>query len=314
MGLRAAAWKVATRSRGRWGTSGIDALGHSGPGASVDANTVAAILSDVEERGGLIAGVGAPPMAVGVERSRRRRIKHVIDADMAALLLVLLAPLLALIAAAVWLSSRGPVLFKQQRVGEGGRGFVMLKFRSMRQPTALVRFEPRPGLAPGGVEGEDRRTAVGRVIRALSLDELPQLLNVLRGEMSLVGPRPERPHFVDRFARELPGYSQRHRVRPGITGWAQVHGCRGATSIRRRLDLDIEYIRRWSLWLDLKILALTGVVMLGMGPADDRRRAAGGEALVVGRRQPNPVQRYWDADGAGQASAQAYGSGNSLDS
>ena len=114
-----------------------------------------------------------------------------------------------------------------------------------------------PGRAPGGVEGFDRRTAVGRFIRRTSLDELPQLFNVLRGEMSLVGPRPERPEFVELFRHDVDRYGDRHRVKSGITGWAQVHGLRGQTSLSERVEWDNFYIENWSLWLDLKILLMT---------------------------------------------------------
>ena len=118
-------------------------------------------------------------------------------------------------------------------------------------------FAPPGGCAPGGVEGQDRRTSVGRFLRNASLDELPQFLNVLRGEMSLVGPRPERPHFVERFSSEVDRYDDRHRVKCGITGWAQVHGLRGQTSIFDRVEWDNYYIRNWSLRLDFRIIAMT---------------------------------------------------------
>ncbi len=217
------------------------------------------------------------------------RVKYALDRDLAALILVLISPLLLLLAILVKATSPGPVLFRQQRVGADGSGFVMFKFRSMRLPTRLVRFEPAPGLAPGGVEGEDRRTAVGRVIRVLSLDELPQLLNVLRGEMSLVGPRPERPKYVERFSRELPGYADRHLVRPGITGWAQVHGCRGATPIKDRLELDREYIQFWSLWLDLKIVLRTAVGLAGMVIPHHRGEHVEAVIEAIGRRHQPPA-------------------------
>ena len=132
----------------------------------------------------------------------------------------------------------------------------------MRRPEGAVapdasRFELPDDLAPGGVEGADRRTRIGRLLRDTSLDELPQLFNVLRGDMSLVGPRPERPEYVARFARDVVGYENRHRVRSGITGWAQVHGLRGQTSISDRVEWDNYYILNWSLRLDVRILVLT---------------------------------------------------------
>jgi lipopolysaccharide/colanic/teichoic acid biosynthesis glycosyltransferase len=149
-------------------------------------------------------------------------------------------------------------MFRQRRVGRDGHEFDLLKFRTMREPDPLGDgFELPEGVAPGGVEGEDRRTAVGRLLRDLSLDELPQLYNVLRGDMSLVGPRPERPEFVARFVRDVARYEDRHRVKSGITGWAQVHGLRGQTSISDRVEWDNYYIQNWSLRLDVRILALT---------------------------------------------------------
>jgi lipopolysaccharide/colanic/teichoic acid biosynthesis glycosyltransferase len=177
--------------------------------------------------------------------------------------LLVVAPLLLAIAVAVRGTSRGPVLFRQRRVGQGGEVFEMLKFRSMRAGDD-TGFLPAAGSAPGGVEGLDRRTAVGRFLRRSSLDELPQLWNVVRGDMALVGPRPERPEHVARFSAEVPGYAHRHRVRVGLTGLAQVRGSRGATDIARRAELDNAYIDRWSLALDLKILGATfGAVLRG---------------------------------------------------
>jgi exopolysaccharide biosynthesis polyprenyl glycosylphosphotransferase len=188
-------------------------------------------------------------------------IKHALDRVAAAILILLLTPLLAVSIVAVKLSSRGPVFFRQRRVGRDGRPFDLLKFRSMRMP-GDTRGEKAAVLlpddtAPGGVEGADRRTAVGRLMRRLSIDELPQLLNVLRGEMSIVGPRPERPEFVELFERRVQGYEDRHRVKSGITGWAQVHGLRGKTSLSDRIEWDNYYIENWSLKLDLKILIMT---------------------------------------------------------
>jgi lipopolysaccharide/colanic/teichoic acid biosynthesis glycosyltransferase len=134
----------------------------------------------------------------------------------------------------------------------------MLKFRSMREVSEGNQLPHLlPGLAPGGIEGTDRRTTVGRFIRRTSLDELPQLFNVLLGEMSLVGPRPERPEFAERFERDVYRYAERLRVKSGMTGWAQVHGLRGQTSLQDRVEWDNYYIENWSLWLDCKILLLT---------------------------------------------------------
>jgi lipopolysaccharide/colanic/teichoic acid biosynthesis glycosyltransferase len=186
-----------------------------------------------------------------------------------------LSPVMLIAAIAVALSSPGPVLFRQRRVGRDGKVFDFYKFRSMRlspaQPAkgdqeareqddeeaGALEFLLGGDTAPGGVEGADRRTAVGRFLRRSSLDELPQLLNVLRGDMSLIGPRPERPEFVKLFRQDVLRYGDRHRVKSGITGWAQVHGLRGQTSLAERVEWDNYYIANWSLGLDMKILALT---------------------------------------------------------
>jgi lipopolysaccharide/colanic/teichoic acid biosynthesis glycosyltransferase len=192
--------------------------------------------------------------------------KYVIGRLIALTTLLAATPVLLAIGLAVFLTSRGPVLFRQERVGEGGETFGMLKFRSMRAPRASdAAFVPTVGAAPGGIEGVDRRTAVGRFIRRTSLDELPQLWNVVRGDMCLVGPRPERPEHVARFSGEIPGYAHRHRVRVGLTGLAQVEGARGAGScMARRADLDNEYIDSWSLALDARIIGRTvGAVLRG---------------------------------------------------
>jgi exopolysaccharide biosynthesis polyprenyl glycosylphosphotransferase len=191
-------------------------------------------------------------------------IKHVSDRVGAALALLILSPVMLAATIAVKLSSPGPVFFRQRRVGRDGRPFDMLKFRSMLTP-ATDADVPAPlpdGLAPGGVEdGDDRRTTVGRALRRVSADELPQLINVLKGEMSIVGPRPERPEFVDLFDRSVLHYADRHRVKSGMTGWAQVHGLRGRTSLYDRLEWDNYYIQNWSLWLDFKILLMTIVAI-----------------------------------------------------
>jgi exopolysaccharide biosynthesis polyprenyl glycosylphosphotransferase len=189
--------------------------------------------------------------------------KYVIDRGAAALLTLVLSPVLLACTLAVMLTSRGPVFYRQRRVGRDGRPFDLLKFRSMRNEcddsaeNANVSVLLPGDTAPGGVEGADRRTRVGRLLRRTSLDELPQLFNVLKGDMSIVGPRPERPQFVEMFERRIERYDDRHRVKAGITGWAQVHGLRGKTSLSDRIELDNFYIENWSLWLDLKILVMT---------------------------------------------------------
>ncbi len=190
-------------------------------------------------------------------------VKAVMDRTLAGLALFLLAPVLLALALGVRMSSPGPVLFRQRRVGLDGKEFDLLKFRSMRPPTAeeLAAVEDRGQLAPGGVEGVDRRTRFGRFLRRSSLDELPQFLNVLRGDMSLVGPRPERPEFVDRFRPLHDRYDERHRVKSGITGWAQIHGLRGRTSLADRIEMDNFYIEHFSIALDLRIIVRTLVVV-----------------------------------------------------
>ena len=159
-------------------------------------------------------------------------------------------------------SSPGPIFFRQTRIGRDDAQFDMLKFRTMSVSDPWdAGFEVQPDRAPGGVEGVDRRTPIGALLRRTSLDELPQLLNVLQGHMSLVGPRPERPQFVRQFGENIERYSDRHRVKSGITGWAQVHGLRGQTSLSDRVEWDNYYIENWSLWLDVKILLMTIVAV-----------------------------------------------------
>jgi len=177
--------------------------------------------------------------------------KRAVDLVLSALGLVLLAPFFGLIALAIHLQDRGPVFYRQLRMGLDGRPFWILKFRTM-----VVDAEKVTG--PRFAHAKDPRvTKVGAFLRRFSLDELPQLWNVLKGEMSLVGPRPERPEFVARFRRRFPEYMARHRVKAGITGWAQVHDLRGNSSIRKRIAYDLYYIDNWSLGLDFKILFLT---------------------------------------------------------
>jgi exopolysaccharide biosynthesis polyprenyl glycosylphosphotransferase len=189
--------------------------------------------------------------------------KHVFDRVAAGLGLLAISPLLVTLVVLVRLSSPGPIFFKQDRIGRDGRVFQCLKFRTMRPEKASdADFELKSSSAPGGVEGIDRRTRIGKIMRSTSLDELPQLINVFKGEMSLVGPRPERPQFVEFFEIQIHRYGERHRVKAGITGWAQVHGLRGQTSIADRVEWDNYYIENWSLALDLKILALTVVAVM----------------------------------------------------
>lgn len=176
-------------------------------------------------------------------------LKRGFDIIASALGLVVLSPLLLMIAAGVKLSSPGPVLFRQKRVGLNRKTFYMLKFRSMR--------DNEESETTWSTKNDDRRTKFGAFIRKTSLDELPQLINVLKNDMSLVGPRPELPYFVDKFKEEIPLYMVKHQVKPGITGWAQVNGYRGDTSIKKRIELDLWYIDNWSPLLDLRILFMT---------------------------------------------------------
>jgi len=178
-------------------------------------------------------------------------VKRALDAGISATALVVLSPLLGAIAAAIRFSDGGPVLYRQRRMGLDGRPFDILKFRSM-----VVGAEEGSG-PTWASRDDDRRTRLGGWLRRWSLDELPQLVNVLKGEMSLVGPRPERPEFVREFKERFPQYMLRHRVRAGITGWAQVHGWRGNTSVSKRIEYDLYYIENWSLSLDIKILWMT---------------------------------------------------------
>jgi Undecaprenyl-phosphate glucose phosphotransferase len=178
-------------------------------------------------------------------------IKRVMDFAMSLGGLIVLSPLLSLIALLVKLTSRGPVFYRQERCGLNGKPFQMLKFRSMRADA-----ESQTG-AIWTPKDDPRRTWFGTLLRTTSMDELPQLINVLKGDMSLVGPRPERPVFIKQFSKTIPNYMARHRVKSGITGWAQVHGWRGNTSLRKRVQFDLYYITHWTPWLDLRILVMT---------------------------------------------------------
>lgn len=177
--------------------------------------------------------------------------KRALDFFLTMIGLLIISPLLALIAIGVKLTSPGPVLYGQKRMGLDGQHFTMWKFRSMRVA------KPGDDTKEWSNKDNPRKTKFGSFLRRTSLDELPQLFNVLLGQMSLVGPRPEQPFFVEKFRNDIPAYMLRHKMKAGITGWAQINGWRGDTSLERRIECDIFYIKNWSLWLDLKILLLT---------------------------------------------------------
>lgn len=177
-------------------------------------------------------------------------VKRTMDIVISLIVLIVLSPFLLLTALAIRLDSPGPVLYKQTRLGKNERPFEILKFRSMRR-------DAETNGAGWTKPGDVRKTRVGRVIRPLGIDELPQLINVIKGEMSLVGPRPERPEHIEHFSHDIPSYGSRHRVRPGLTGWAQINGLRGDTDIGERVEHDIYYIENWSAWLDIKIILKT---------------------------------------------------------
>jgi exopolysaccharide biosynthesis polyprenyl glycosylphosphotransferase len=191
------------------------------------------------------------------------RVKYALDRVFAVIALVALAPLLAVAAMGVRLSLGHPVIFRQWRVGRDGRGFEMLKFRTLRDragreaDAAWARAQLSLDAAPEADVTEQPATRFARFLRATSIDELPQLWNVLRGEMSLIGPRPERLTYVEQFADQIYGYRDRHRVKSGLTGWAQIHGLRGATPLAERIEWDNLYIENWSFWLDFKIALRT---------------------------------------------------------
>jgi exopolysaccharide biosynthesis polyprenyl glycosylphosphotransferase len=208
------------------------------------------ISTDLESK---ISGVQKVVAAgdLPIERWDYMLLKRMLDLILAGLLLVLVSPLMALLALLVRLTTPGSVFFRQERVGLNGNTFLILKFRTMLPFSAEVSdtWWTRPG--------DKRVTFVGRFLRKTSLDELPQLFNVMRGDMSLVGPRPERPHYVALFRRSIPDYTKRLYVKCGMTGWAQVNGWRGDTSIEKRIEYDLFYLKNWNLWFDIKILLLT---------------------------------------------------------
>jgi putative colanic acid biosynthesis UDP-glucose lipid carrier transferase len=198
-----------------------------------------------------VAGVPVVNISYSAIDGANKILKTVEDYLLATILLIFASPLMALIAMGVKLSSPGPVLYRQKRVGWNGKEFTMFKFRSM--PVEAER-ESGPIWAS---KMDNRATPLGSFLRKTSLDELPQLFNVLRGEMSLIGPRPERPVFVEQYKDEVPHYNKKHLVKAGLTGWAQVHGWRGNTCLHTRIEHDLYYIENWSLWLDIKIIIMT---------------------------------------------------------
>ena len=218
------------------------------------------------------------PLPVGISRSGVTA-KRALDITLASLLLIVTAPLMAVIAAAVKLKDHNPVFFRQLRVGKHGEAFSLLKFTTMFgtpeeygeadaswADQSLGELEAAPSV--------DRQTSLGRVLRRWDLDELPQLFNVLKGDMSLVGPRPERVSYVERFAAAIDGYDDRHRVRPGMTGWAQINGLRGQTPLALRTAFDNDYVDHWRFGLDVRILAQTVPAIVKLPPPNTERMLA----------------------------------------
>lgn len=198
-----------------------------------------------------IAGLPVINLTISPMEGINRYLKEIEDRVLAAIFLMLVSPFMILIAVGIKLSSPGPVFYRQERIGWNGQIFSILKFRTM--PVDLESQSVRWGL-----KGKEP-TKFGGFLRKTSLDEFPQFINVLRGEMSIVGPRPERPMFVNKFKDEIPGYMQKHLVKAGITGWAQINGWRGDTDLTKRIEYDLYYIAHWSLWFDLKIILLTAL-------------------------------------------------------
>ena len=194
-------------------------------------------------------GIAVINMSISPMSSGHRLFKWLEDKIISFIILLIISPLLAIIALAVKFSSSGPILYKQERVGNNGSKFQMLKFRSMP-------VDADKEIVWGSAQ-EKKKTKIGQFLRKTSLDELPQFFNVLKGDMSIVGPRPERTVFVEQFKHEINSYMQKHLVQAGITGWAQINGWRGDTSLKTRLEYDLFYIENWSIWFDLKIICMT---------------------------------------------------------
>ncbi len=180
-------------------------------------------------------------------------LKYLSDYVFATIAIIITSPIMILTAIAIKLTSPGPIIFKQERIGYHSKPFMMYKFRSMKVQ------DPNEEKSEWTTRDDPRKTKVGQFIRKTSIDELPQFFNVLKGDMSVVGPRPERPYFVEQFKETVPKYMVKHQVKPGLTGWAQIHGCRGDTSITKRIEYDIEYVENWHMGLDLAIMIKTAL-------------------------------------------------------
>ena len=182
-----------------------------------------------------------------------RFLKLISDYFISIIAIIITSPIMIVTAIAIKLTSPGPIIFKQERMGYNAKTFMMYKFRSMRVQ------DPNEEKSEWTTKDDPRKTKVGNFIRKTSIDELPQFFNVLKGDMSVVGPRPERPYFVEQFKETIPKYMVKHQVKPGLTGWAQIHGCRGDTSINKRIEYDIEYVENWHMGLDLGIMIKTAL-------------------------------------------------------
>jgi Undecaprenyl-phosphate glucose phosphotransferase len=188
---------------------------------------------------------------VPLDDSFNKFLKGLSDYIIAIIAIIITSPIMLVTAIAIKLTSRGPIIFKQERIGYNSKPFMMYKFRSMKVQN------PNEEKSEWTTRDDPRKTKVGNFIRKTSIDELPQFFNVLKGDMSVVGPRPERPYFVEQFKESVPKYMVKHQVKPGLTGWAQIHGCRGDTSITKRIEYDIEYVENWHMGLDLGIMIKT---------------------------------------------------------
>ncbi|MCC9261321.1 UDP-glucose:undecaprenyl-phosphate glucose-1-phosphate transferase [Methanobrevibacter woesei] len=190
---------------------------------------------------------------VPLDDSFNKLLKGITDYTVAIIAIIITSPIMIITAILIKLTSKGPIIFKQERIGYHGEPFTMYKFRSMKVQ------DPNEEKSEWTTEDDPRKTKIGSFIRKNSIDELPQFFNVLKGDMSVVGPRPERPYFVEDFKETIPKYMIKHQVKPGLTGWAQIHGCRGNTSIKKRIKYDIEYVENWHMGLDLGIMIKTAL-------------------------------------------------------